>query len=47
MLTKRFGILICSELLQELVRALHVTEEKGDGSGREIVPQRIIMRPGR
>ena len=36
-LGERLRVLLCAELVQELRRALDVSEEEGDGAGREIV----------
>ena len=43
-LGQRLRVGLGAELVQEPRRALDVGEEEGDGAGREIAPQGIIMR---
>jgi hypothetical protein len=42
-LRERLRIALCSQLVQELGRALHVGEEEGDRPGREVTPHVVIM----
>jgi hypothetical protein len=41
MLRERLRIGIGAQRVQQLRRALHIGEQKGDGSGREIAPHSV------